>query len=112
MRHTVLAVLLALVTWFSGWPALAQTPETFPGVPAPVPAPAPPPPPPAARPSLTPLPPPPTSGSVIRALPRVDPQSIPPNENFSERVQRCVHYGTASGVPAGKIGRFTAECAN
>jgi hypothetical protein len=91
--------------------AQAQTPETFPGVPAPVPAPAPPPPPPAARPSLTPIPLPPPDAQ-IRAMPRLDPQSIPRGESFSDRVSRCVHYGTANGVGAGDIGRFTAECAN
>ncbi len=65
--------------------------------------------PPAAQPSLTPLPPP---SAEIRAMPRLDPQSIPRGESFSDRVARCVHYGTANGVGAGDIGTFTAQCAN
>ncbi len=31
--------------------------------------------------------------------------------SYSDRVARCVHYGTAAGVPTGEIGRFTSHCA-
>jgi hypothetical protein len=37
----------------------------------------------------------------------------PPDRNsFSDRVERCVHAGTAAGVRSNHIGSFTAECAN
>lgn len=31
--------------------------------------------------------------------------------SYSDRVARCVQYGTAAGVPAGEMGRFTSHCA-
>lgn len=33
-------------------------------------------------------------------------------DSYSDRVERCVHYGTAAGVPSNEIGRFTAQCAH
>lgn len=33
-------------------------------------------------------------------------------QSYSDRVERCVHYGTAGGVSPGQIGRFTAQCAH
>ena len=106
MRRPILIIGLLLALAVT---ARAQAPEVIPGVTGP--APITPPIPPAAQPSLTPLPPP-LPSAEIRAMPRLDPQSIPRGESFSDRVARCVHYGTANGVGAGDIGTFTAQCAN
>ncbi len=35
-----------------------------------------------------------------------------PKDSFSDRVTRCIHYGTAAGVPPGEIGAFSRRCAD
>ena len=35
-----------------------------------------------------------------------------PGDSFSNRATRCMHYGSAAGVPPGEIGQFTRQCAN
>jgi hypothetical protein len=36
-----------------------------------------------------------------------------PNRNsFSDRVERCAHAGAAAGIGPGRMGSFTAQCAN
>jgi hypothetical protein len=42
----------------------------------------------------------------------VVPAGPPELNSFSDRVERCVHAGTAAGVRSNHIGSFTAQCAN
>lgn len=56
----------------------------------------------------------PRAGPRIVAAPGLPPVVIPhgpaKRSSYSDRVARCVHYGTAAGVPTSEIGRFTAYC--
>ena len=37
----------------------------------------------------------------------------PPGRNsFSDRVERCIHAGTAAGIKPNDVGSFSAQCAN
>ncbi len=98
--------------------AAAQSPGTFnqfPQVPPPVPSPGGPPPPVIAPgPAAPPQPLAPSSTIVtVPGAPLVVIPAAPPGRNsFSDRVERCVHYGTAAGVRPNEIGQFTAQCAN
>ncbi|EJW09251.1 hypothetical protein A33M_1935 [Rhodovulum sp. PH10] len=50
---------------------------------------------------------------TVPGLPPVVVPDGPRNRNsYSDRVERCMHYGTAGGVPTSEIGRFTAVCAH
>jgi hypothetical protein len=69
--------------------AAAQAPTQIPGTPGPIP------------------PPPASPQSVAPPTPNA-PRKI---ESFGDRAARCVHHGTAFGVPPGRIGQYTRECA-
>ena len=106
------ALIVAAVTALSPPAATAQT--SFPGVAPPVPSPANTPPPPAIAPGpAAPQPQGPSARTVL--VPGQPPVHIPAGprgrNSFSDRVERCVHYGTAAGVPNDQIGAFTAQCA-
>jgi hypothetical protein len=98
--------------------AAAQSPYgNNPGVASPVPAPA--------QPNVPRIlggaPAPPVVAPGAAAPPNLvqrpvgPPVEIPgarPGDSFGDRVSRCIHYGSAQGVPPGQIGQFSAECAN
>jgi hypothetical protein len=52
---------------------------------------------------IPPPPPPPQPVPTPGAPPKID--------SFGDRAARCVHHGTAFGVPPGQIGQYTRECA-
>jgi len=85
MKH-LFAVAMGGLVAFAG-AAVGQTPSRVPGTSIVVPPPPPPP---------RPLP-------VPGAPPKID--------SFGDRAARCVHHGTAFGVPPGQIGKYTSECA-
>lgn len=106
------ALLIAVFALALPGGAVAQT--NFPGVAPPVPAPGNAPPPPA----IAPGPAAPTfqsqSGRTV-LVPGEPPVHIPAGRrgrnSYSDRVEECVHYGTAAGIPNDRIGSFTAQCA-
>jgi hypothetical protein len=107
---------IVVTLWACAGVAMAQVGQ-FPGVAPPVPSPqlggAPPPP------ALVPGPALPRSFSAPSRLVTtrrgrsvVVPAGPPGRNSFSDRVERCVHAGTAAGVRSNDIGSFTAQCAN
>src|SRR5437773_144988 len=112
IRLLALAALLA-----SAALASAQV-GVFPGVAPPVPSPGGAP----AVPQPVPVPPPPqnfhsygpsTNTVIVPGFPPVHVPSGPPNRNsFGDRVERCIHSGTAAGIGPNDIGRFSTQCAN
>jgi hypothetical protein len=127
LRITATALAIALCS-----PAMAQVGQ-FPGVPGPTPAPG--------APMVAPLPPsaplpipPPNVGapsnlmrgtgvppanvgapSNLVQVPGFPPVHVPSgrrNRNsFSDRVERCIHAGTAAGIGPNDIGAFSRQCA-
>jgi hypothetical protein len=118
MRY-LFAIVVAL--WACAGAAMAQVGQ-FPGVAPPVPSPQ------AAPPQLGGAPPLPAlvPGPVLpqsfsapsqvvttrRGRTVLVPAGPPDRNSFSDRVERCVHAGTAAGVRSNHIGSFTAQCAN
>lgn len=105
---------------------------TFPGVAPSVPAPGSGPPPPAIAPGpagpvapglAAPVAPGPAAprnrdpGGQPRVVtvpglpPVIVPRGPAGRNGYSDRVERCIHYGTAAGVPINEMNRFTAYCA-
>jgi hypothetical protein len=82
----VLSAVLFGILAFAGT-AVAQAPRQIPGTTVVIPPPPP---------SPQPLP-------VPGAPRKID--------SFGDRAARCVHHGTAFGVPPGQIGQYTRECA-
>jgi hypothetical protein len=108
----VRAMIIAAIAAFAPLGATAQT--SFPGVAPPVPSPATTPPPPAIAPGpAAPQAHGPSARTVL--VPGQPPVHIPAGprgrNSYSDRVERCVHYGTAAGVSNDQIGAFTAQCA-
>jgi hypothetical protein len=95
MVRFVVALLLAAAP-----PALAQT--TMPGM--------------ENSPNVSPqlsAPPPPQIVVPDRGGPGVlIPQGQPGRNNFSDRIQNCIHAGSAAGVGPNDMGQFSARCAN
>jgi hypothetical protein len=114
-----LVPILTLAAALAATGALSQNVPygDFPGVQPPVPAPPPPavaPGPAAPRPQPAPSPRAGAPSSIL--VPRLGerPVEVPghrPGDSFSDRINRCIHYGTAAGVPPGEIGSFSAQCA-
>ena len=111
-------IVVLLVACLAAGPVLAQTGQ-FPGVVPPTPSPftpspqlggAPAPPQVLSAPTVSP-----GLSSRLVTTPRgrtVTVPSGPGHESFSDRVEHCVHAGTAAGVRANNIGAFTRQCAN
>jgi hypothetical protein len=55
-------------------------------------------------------------GGRVVVVPGLPPVVVPPGrrgrDSYADRVERCVHYGSAAGVPPSEIGRFSAMCAH
>ena len=105
------ALTAALLIFAGAVGAAGQTNLPFYPVPPPNMLQIPPPvaPPPAVAPHMAPIPPVMGPGGPI-----IIPQGRiihRPGESFGERMKRCIHLGTAAGVPSSEIGRFAAECA-
>jgi hypothetical protein len=114
-------IVIVLALWACAGAAMAQVGQ-FPGVVPPVPSPQ------AAPPQLGGAPPPPAimPGPVLppdfsapsrvvttrRGRTVLVPAGPPDRNSFSDRVERCVHAGTAAGIRPNRIGSFTAQCAN
>jgi len=112
---------IVVTLWVCAGAAMAQVGQ-FPGVAPPVPSPQ------AAPPQLggAPAPPaimpgpvlPPGFSAPSRVMTTRRGRTVlvlvgPPDRNsFSDRVERCVHAGTAAGIRPNHIGSFTAQCAN
>ncbi|HEX4552635.1 MAG TPA: hypothetical protein VH249_01510 [Xanthobacteraceae bacterium] len=112
---------IVVTLWACAGAAMAQVGQ-FPGVAPPVPSPQ------ATSPLLGGAPPPPafvpapvlppsfsTPSQVVttrRGRTVLVPGGPPDRNSFSDRVERCVHAGTAAGVRSNHIDSFTAECAN
>jgi hypothetical protein len=99
MRTLFLMALLALA---GASPAAAQSFNTGPrSVPLA----------PGSAPPLT-APAPPATAPGPMQPPLGAPGAPPSLDTWGDRAARCVHYGTAMGVPPGQIGAYTSECAN
>ncbi len=116
-RNLVAAVVL-IAAAAAPLPVAAQY-NQFPQVPPPVPSPSPAPSPPAIAPglavpqSMSPPSQPRSPQLVPRASgPPVEVPRVGRNNSFGDRATRCMHYGTAAGVPPGEIGAFTRDCVN
>jgi hypothetical protein len=107
---------IVVTLWACAGASMAQVGQ-FPGVAPSVPSPqlggAPPPP------ALVPAPVVPRSFSAPSRLVTTRrgrsvlvPAGPPERNSFSDRVESCVHAGTAAGVRSNHIGSFTAQCAN
>ncbi|RAI31555.1 hypothetical protein [Rhodoplanes serenus] len=55
-------------------------------------------------------------GGRVVVVPGLPPVVVPParrgRDSYADSVERCVHYGSAAGVPPSEIGRFSAMCAH
>jgi hypothetical protein len=107
---------IILMLWTCAGTATAQVGQ-FPGVLPSVPSPqlggAPPPPAMVPGPALPPSFSAPSRIVTTRRGRTVQiPEGQPNRNSFSDRVERCVHAGTAAGIGPNRIGGFTAQCAN